>query len=103
MKPMKFRNYLLIVLLTLPLTASAQLFHPLGLGFSGGERQGNLSQPRMHVEGEKLYVCTSQGLYAKDLTDGNSTWQQAGFDGIPLQDYARRGADILALRYNEGG
>ncbi len=57
----------------------------------------------MHVEGEKLYVCTSQGLYTKDLTDDNSAWQQAGFNGIPLQGYVRRGADILALRYNEGG
>ena len=100
---MKLWSYFLSVLLTLSLTASAQLFHPLGLGFSGGERQGNLSQPRMHVEGEKLYVCTSQGLYAKDLTDDNSALQQVGFDGIPLQGYARRGADILALRYNEGG
>lgn len=103
MKRMKLWSYFLSVLLTLPLTATAQLFHPLGLGFSGGERQGNFSQPRMHVEGEKLYVCTSQGLYAKDLTDDNSAWQQAGFNGIPLQGYVRRGADILALRYNEGG
>ena len=100
---MKLWSYFLSVLLTLPLTASAQLFHPLGLSFSGGERQGNFSQPRMHVEGEKLYVCTSQGLYNKDLTDDNSALQQVGFDGIPLQGYARRGADILALRYNEGG
>lgn len=103
MKRMKLWSYFLSVLLTLSLTASAQLFHPLGLGFSGGERQGNLSQPRMHVEGEKLYVCTSQGLYTKDLTDDNSALQQVGFDGKPLQGYVRRGADILALRYNEGG
>ena len=103
MKRMKLWSYFLSVLLTLSLTASAQLFHPLGLSFSGGERQGNFSQPRMHVEGEKLYVCTSQGLYNKDLTDDNSAWQQAGFNGIPLQGYVRRGADILALRYNEGG
>ena len=103
MKRMKLWSYFLSVLLTLSLTASAQLFHPLGLGFSGGERQGNFSQPRMHVEGEKLYVCTSQGLYTKDLTDDNSAWQQAGFEGIPFQGYVRRGADILALRYNEGG
>ena len=60
---MKLWSNFLSVLLTLPLTTSAQLFHPLGLGFSGGERQGNLSQPRMHVEGEKLYVCTSQGRH----------------------------------------
>ena len=85
------------------LSASAQLFQSLGLGFNGGERQGNSSQPRMHVEGERLYVSTCQGLYAKDLSAGNSAWQLVGFEGIPLQDYARRGSDILALRYNEGG
>ena len=103
MKLMKFRSYILIVLLILSFDASAQLFRPLGLGFNGGERQGNCSQPRMHVEGDRLYVCTSQGLYAKDLSADNSTWQLVGFEGIPLQDYARRGSDILALRYNEGG
>jgi len=102
MKLLKFRRYFLLVFLSVPFGASAQLFRPLNLGFNGGERQGNFSQPRMHVEGDRLYVCTSQGLYAKDLSADNSTWQLVGFEGIPLQDYARRGDDILALRYNEG-
>lgn len=101
-KLLKFRRYFLITCLSLPFAVSAQLFRPLGLGFNGGERQGNSSQPKMHVEGDILYVCTSQGLYAKDLSIGNSTWQLMGFEGIPLQDYVRRGNDILALRYNEG-
>ena len=35
--------------------AQAQLFRPLNLGFNGGERQGVFSQPRMHIEGDKLY------------------------------------------------
>ncbi|MBQ9649938.1 MAG: hypothetical protein IJV25_05900 [Prevotella sp.] len=83
--------------------AQAQLFRPLGLGFNGGERQGIFSQPRMHIEGDRLYACTNQGLYAKELSNDNSAWQLVGFKGIPLQDYARRGSDILALRYNEGG
>ena len=100
---MIFRRYFLIVLLTFPFVASAQLFRPLNLGFNGGERQGNFSQPRMHVEGDMLYVCTCQGLYFKDLSSDNSAWQLVGFEGVPLQDYARRGNDILALRYNEGG
>ena len=102
-KQMIFRRYFLLVLLTFPFVTSAQLFRPLNLGFNGGERQGNFSQPRMHVEGNRLYVCTCQGLYAKDLSSGNSAWQLVGFEGIPLQDYVRRGGDILALRYNEGG
>jgi photosystem II stability/assembly factor-like uncharacterized protein len=109
---------IIIILYTLMfyLSASAQLFHSLGLDFNGGERQGDFSQPRMHLEGDRLYVCTSQGLYAKDMSADNSAWQLVGFEGVPLQDYARRGRsssvgllpegrknDILALRYNEGG
>lgn len=86
-----------------PFSAAAQLFQPLGIGFQGGERQGPYSQPRMHVEGDKLYVCTAKGLYVRDLTDDGSDWLSAGFEGIPLQDYVRRGDDMLALRYNEGG
>ncbi|MBP5506853.1 MAG: hypothetical protein J6Y23_03260, partial [Prevotella sp.] len=89
--------------LLLPINIAAQLFQSLDLGFNGGERLGLFSQPRMHVEGDMLHVCTNQGLYAKDLSADNSAWQLEGFEGIPLQDYARRGNDILALRYNEGG
>ena len=100
---MIFRRYFLIVLLTFPFVASAQLFRPLNLGFNGGERQGNFSLPKMHVEGDMLYVCTSHGLYFKDLSATGSMWQLVGFEGIPLQDYVRHGNDILALRYNEGG
>ena len=47
-KLMIFRRCFLIVLITFPFVASAQLFRPLNLGFNGGERQGNFSQPRMH-------------------------------------------------------
>jgi len=104
MKTMKiWRLAFAMIAVFTTLAAQAQLFHPLGLGFNGGERQGDSSQPRMHVEGDRLYVCTSQGLYAKDLSVDNSKWQLVGFEGVPLQDYARRGNDILALRYNEGG
>lgn len=100
---MIFRRYFLIILLTFPFVASAQLFRPLNLGFNGGERQGNFSLPKMHVEGDMLYVCTCQGLYLKDLSAAGNMWQLVGFDGIPLQDYVRHGNDILALRYNEVG
>ena len=63
----------------------------------------NFSLPKKHVEGDMLYFCTCQGLYFKDLSSDNSAWLLVGFKGIPLQDYARHGNDILALRYNEGG
>ena len=72
-------------------------------GSSGDERQRYVSRPRMHVEGDTLYICTSQGLYAKKLTGDNGMWEQVGFNGIPLHDYTRRGSDILALRYNNEG
>lgn len=100
---MNKKTIIILYALMLHLSASAQLFRPFNLGFNGGERQGIFSQPRMHVEGDKLYVCTSQGLYVKDLSNDNSEWQLVGFEGIPLQDYVRRENDILALRYNEGG
>lgn len=93
---------MMTVLAVASLTASAQLFHPLGL-IIYSERQGGYSQPRMHIEGDKLYVCTNKGLYSKDLTNDRSTWQLEGFEDVPLQNYARRGGDILALRYNKGG
>ena len=100
---MNKKTIITILLALVAMSGQAQLFHPLGLGFNGGERQGECSHPRMHIEGDKLYICTSLGLYAKDLTDDNSAWQIVGFEGIPLQDYARHGSDILALRYNKGG
>ena len=84
-------------------TDSTQLLPSPDPGFSRGERQRVLSRPRMHIEGDTLYICTSQGLYARILTDDNGIWQQAGFNGIPLHDYTRRGSDILALRYNNEG
>ena len=54
----------------------------------------------MHVEGDILYACTNQGLYSKDLSDDESTWQLVGFEGISLQDFVRRSDDLLAMRYN---
>ena len=80
-----------------------QLFTPLGLGIEKCERKGDFSQPKMHVDGDTLYVCTSQGLYSKDLSSEESVWQLVGFKDIPLQDYVRRGDDILALRFNVNG
>ncbi len=101
---MTLQRYAFIAIVTfISVTIYGQLFHPLGLGTGLGERQGNYSQPRMHVEGNILYVCTSQGLYSKDISGDDSEWQLTGFEGIPLQDYVRRGSDMLALRYNNGG
>ena len=82
--------------------AYGQLFTPLGLGVDKCSQNASLSTPQMHVEGDILYVCTSQGLYSKDLSNEESIWELVGFEGVPLQDYVRRGNDILALRNNNG-
>ena len=77
-----------------------QLFKPLGLGIETSQDMvADYYQPQMHIEGDILYVCTPQGLYSKDLSIDKSTWQLVGFEGIPLQDYARCGNDMLALRH----
>ena len=103
---MMMKYYILSIFfaVALPITASAQLFHSIGLGIDECKRPRSFySQPRMHIEGDRLYVCTNKGLFAKDLNDKGGVWQIVGFDGIPLQDYARRGSDILVLRCNKGG
>ena len=77
-----------------------QLFHPLGLGIeTSNEMVADYYQPQMHIEGDILYVCTKQGLYSKDLNDEGSAWKLVGFEGVPLQDYARSGDGMLALRH----
>ena len=82
------------------MAVNGQLFHSLGLGIEiPGDMVGDWYQPQMHIEGDILYVCTTQGLYSKDLSNEGSEWQLVGFEGIPLQDYVRRGEDILALRH----
>ena len=82
------------------LAVQGQLFRPMGLGDGLGKHIHSYYMPRMHVEGDSLFVCTNQGLYCKDLSDDASQWQLAGFEGIPLQDYVRNGNDMLALRHN---
>ena len=100
---MKKKAIITALLALVAMTGQGQLFRPLGLDSELCERNGSHSQPKMHVEGNILYVCTNQGLYSKDLSDGESAWQPAGFEGIPLQDYVRNGDDMLALRYNVDG
>ena len=95
----KILTIMLAVLLG-SIATQAQLFRPLGLGDGLGKHIYSNFRPRMHVEGDNLYVCTNQGLYCKDLSDDTSQWQMAGFEGIPLQDYARNENGILALRHN---
>ena len=97
------RIIILSITCLISVNIEGQLFRSLGLGTNLGTRKGNYSQPRMHIEGNSLYVCTNQGLYSKNLAEDSSEWQCTGFNGIPLQDYVRLGNDILALQYNEGG
>ena len=101
---MKLQRFFILSLTALISVAThGQLFHALGLGIDKCKREGLCSQPRMHVEGDILYVCTNQGLYSKDLSRKESAWQIVGFKDIPLQDYVRKGEDMIALRYNIDG
>ena len=97
----RYRLVILALAVFVSVATYGQLFQPLGLGMEKCERKGNFFKPQMHVEGDILYVCTNQGLYSKDLSDDESTWQLVGFENIPLQDYVRKGDDMLALRHNE--
>ena len=100
MKPNRLAILAFVVFVSV--AVNGQLFHPLGLGIETPDLAGDL-WPQMHVEGDVLFVCTNQGLYSKELSNDESEWQLVGFEGIPLQDYARRGDDILAMRYNTNG
>ena len=97
------KSYRLVILSFAVLVSAAvhgQLFVPLGLGIETSRNMvGEWYQPQMHVEGDIVYVCTNQGLYSKDLSNDNSVWKLVGFEGVPLQDYVRKGEDILALRH----
>ncbi len=96
------RQLIYSIAVIISVTTQGHIFHPLGLGSEKcGLNYNGYFQPQIHVEGDILYACTNQGLYSKDLSDEGSTWQLVGFEGIPLQDYARKGDSILVLRYNE--
>lgn len=100
MKLCRFSTLITVVFAS-TMAMHGQAFRPLGLPI---EQDLQLREfcPRMHVEENTLFVCTNQGLYSKDLANDESEWLLAGFEGIPLQDYARSGNDILALRHNKG-
>ena len=85
------------LLLASNIATHAQLFTPLGLGVDKCESLGINTFQRMHIEDDILYVCTSQGIYSKSLSQLDSSWQLEGFDAVPVQDYVRKGDDIIAL------
>ena len=94
-----YRLTILAFAVLISVAVHGQLFHPLGVGIVTPDLAGDFC-PQMHVEGDMLFVCTKQGLYSKDLSNEGSAWQLVGFEGIPLQNYARSGDDLLALCYN---
>lgn len=86
-----------ILLLASNIAVHAQLFTPLGLGVEKCEAIGSNTRQQMHVEGDTLYVCTKYGLYSKEISHEDSSWELAGFEDIPIMDYIRSGEDMLAL------
>ena len=99
MKP--YRIAILVFAVFISVAIHGQLFTPLGLGFEIPGHLRQIFEPQMYVEGDILYVCTKQGLYSKNLSNNGSGWQLAGFEGIPILDYVRRGDDIYALCFND--
>ncbi|MBR1499783.1 MAG: hypothetical protein IJ615_09195 [Bacteroidaceae bacterium] len=96
-----YRLLLPILAIFASIASYGQLFKPLGLGMDKCYmREGGCFRPQLHVEGDILYACTNQGLFSMDLSDDGNEWQLVGFEGIPIQNYARRGDEMLALRYN---
>ena len=89
--------FVFILLLASNIAVHAQLFTPLGLGVEKCEAIGSNTRQQMHVEGDTLYVCTKYGLYSKDLSHEDNSWELAGFEDIPILDYIRSGEDMLAL------
>ena len=98
MKPYRFAIFALTAFVTM--AVNGQLFHPLGLGIVTSREMAVDFQPQIYIEGDILYACTIQGLYFKDMSNEGSEWQLAGFEGIPVLDYVRRGDDIFALCFN---
>lgn len=89
-----------VLFLAINIAMDAQLFTPLGLGVEKCEPLGPGVHQQMHIEGDTLYVCTKYGLYFKNLSIEDSSWQLAGFENVPVQNYVRRRNEILALRYS---
>ena len=52
---------------------------------------------KMHIDGDKLIVCSGMGLYAIDL-NAPSIAEPYGFDGVPVADFVKSGSTILARR-----
>lgn len=54
---------------------------------------------KMHIEGNNLVACTNNGLYSISLEQpGNPV--PYGFNGLPIADYVRKGATLIARKGN---
>ena len=98
MKSVRLTLFALVA--TISLAIRGQLFRPLGLGIETPSQMVEDFQPQIYVEGDILFACTLQGLYSKDLSQKGSEWRLAGFNGIPVLDYVRRGNDVFAMCFN---
>lgn len=55
----------------------------------------NVYYPKMHLINDTLYVCSSKGIYQKDMLT-NSDWELYAFDDIPVIEFVKNGNKILA-------
>ena len=60
----------------------------------------NYTQSKMILEGETIYVPTSNGIYSLDLKDTEEGWTSCGFEGEDLIECVHDGDEWLAITRN---
>lgn len=63
----------------------ANLINPLGKRYN----------PKLLVVNDTLFVCSSTGVYQKDMLR-NSSWELYAFEGAPVIEFVRNGNKLLA-------
>ncbi len=59
--------------------------------------ENNLTQSKMILEDETIYVPTSNGIYSLDLIDSAKGWISCGFDGENLIECVHNGDEWLGI------
>lgn len=70
---------------------------PYQIGLNGTNYLGS----RMALEGEKLYVPSSNGIYSIDLDNVEHGWTSHGFEGENLLECIHKGDEWLAITRNQ--
>jgi hypothetical protein len=96
----------ILICLVLATTSSLSQITYLGLKEEGNIRFAQIELadsgaywPKSKIIGDSLYVCTSSGIYVKNInTQVNDTlWSTFAFPNIPIRDFIKNDNTILAL------